>query len=415
MKNQPIKRPLQKARRISTKLLRFMATGDIYGIARCYYTACSSLKIAALIIASIFLSTTLCIAAPPPGSISAPMPDPKLWAHYKQLYISAEGRVIDTGNQNISHSEGQGTGMLLANAYHDHATFQKLWGWTQKNLQIRKDKLFAWRWQPARTPAVTDLNNASDGDILIAWALYRAAQQWNNAAYRHAAQQISRDIRTKLIRRTAYGWILLPGAAGFEKNNGIVVNLSYWIFPAFNDFTKFDPAPEWGQLTQSGLKLVKAARFGQWNLPPDWLLLGREPQQVKEREPQNGKEREPQHGKDKKLSLPPQFAPQFGYNAIRIPLYLAWAKHHEKDLMMPFINFWTSFTHGARGIAATANLLNNTVGLYEASPGFKAIIQLIYTSHGITTPVTVEEYSPQDYYSASLLLLARLAKTETNF
>jgi len=395
MKNQPIKRPLQKARHINTKLLRFMATGDIYGIARCYYAACSSLKIATLIIASIFLPATPCNAA----SLAKPTLDSKLWANYKQLYISAEGRVIDTGNQNISHSEGQGTGMLLANAYRDQATFQKLWAWTQKNLQIRQDKLFAWQWQPANTPAVTDLNNASDGDILIAWALYRAAQQWNNAAYRHAAQQISRDIRTKLIRRTAYGWILLPGASRFEKNNGIVVNLSYWIFPAFDDFTKFDPAPEWEQLTQSGLKLIKAARFGKWNLPPDWLLL----------------EHTPQNEKGGKLSLPEKFEPHFGYNAIRIPLYLAWGKHHGKDLMMPFINFWTSFTHSSRGIAATANLLNDTVGLYEASPGFKAIIQFIYTSHGITTPITVEEYSPQDYYSASLLLLARLVKTEVGF
>jgi len=399
MKKQPIKRPPQKAPRINTKrtalLSRYITTGDTTSSARSYHTACSSLKIATLIVASIFLSTTLCIAAPP-AKLTL---EPKLWANYKQLYISTDGRVIDTGNQNISHSEGQGTGMLLANAYHDQATFQKLWGWTQKNLQIRQDKLFAWRWQPANTPAVNDLNNASDGDILIAWALYRASQQWNNAAYRHAAQQISRDIRTKLIRRTVYGWILLPGAVGFEKNNGIVVNLSYWIFPAFDDLAKLDSAPEWNQLTESGLKLIKVARFGQWNLPPDWLLLGHEPQ----------------HKKGIKLSLPEQFEPHFGYNAVRIPLYLTWGKHHKKDLMMPFINFWTSFTHGARGIAATANLLNNTVGLYEASPGFKAIIQLIYTSHGITTPVTVEEYSPQDYYSASLLLLARLAKTETAF
>ena len=407
MKNQTIKRPLQKARHINTKLSHFIASGDIYGIARRYYAACSPLKIVTLIIASIFLSTKLCSAAPPPGSISAPTLDPKLWANYKQLYINTEGRVIDTGNQNISHSEGQGTGMLLANAYSDQATFQKLWAWTKKNLQIRQDKLFAWRWQPANTPTVTDLNNASDGDILIAWALYRAAQQWNNSVYRHAAQQISRDIRTKLIRRTAYGQILLPGAADFEKNNGIIVNLSYWIFPAFDDFTKFDPAPEWGQLTQSGLKLIKAARFGRWNLPPDWLLLGREPQNVKEHEPQ--------HKKRIKLSLPEQFEPQFGYNAIRIPLYLVWAKHQEKDLMMPFVNFWTSFTRNSRGIVATANLLNDTVGLYEASPGFKAIIQFVYTSHGITTPITIEEYSPQDYYSASLLLLTRLAKTDAGF
>lgn len=401
MKSLPIKHQTQQVRRINIKRITssLRTAGNTFDIAGCYLLASHWLKKCAFILASILLSTPLGIAASPLTPMPTAKLSPELWENYQQLYITPEGRVVDTGNKNISHSEGQGTGMLLANAYHDQETFQKLWHWTQQNLQIRKDKLFAWRWEPTKTPAVTDPNNASDGDILIAWALYRAAQQWNNAGYRHAAQQISRDIRTKLIRRTAQGLALLPGATGFEKNNGIVVNLSYWIFPAFNDFNRFDPAKEWGQLTQSGLKLIKAARFGRWNLPPDWLLLGHESRDKK----------------GHKLSLPEQFEPHFGYNAIRIPLYLAWARHDKADIIMPFINFWTSSSNGSHHIAPTTNLLNNTVGSYEASPGFKAIIQLIYTSHNITTKVAVDEYAQQDYYSASLLLLSRLAATEKTF
>nr|WP_301540442.1 glycosyl hydrolase family 8 [Proteus mirabilis] len=36
------------------------------------------------------------------------------WQQFKARYITPEGRVIDSANQNISHSEGQGYGMLMA-------------------------------------------------------------------------------------------------------------------------------------------------------------------------------------------------------------------------------------------------------------------------------------------------------------
>jgi len=35
------------------------------------------------------------------------------WGLYKQRYISAEGRVIDTGNVDVSHSEGQESSVIV--------------------------------------------------------------------------------------------------------------------------------------------------------------------------------------------------------------------------------------------------------------------------------------------------------------
>ena len=69
-----------------------------------------------------------------------------LWQYFKDQFISDDGRVIDTQQQQISHSEGQGYGMLLAVKFNDQATFKKLWRWSQDNLQIRKDRLFAWKF-----------------------------------------------------------------------------------------------------------------------------------------------------------------------------------------------------------------------------------------------------------------------------
>ena len=196
----------------------------------------------------------------------------KGWDEWKSAFLQPDGRVIDTGQNNISHSEGQGFGLLLATAANDRAAFESMWAWTQKNLSVRPDGLFAWRWEPGK--GVTDPNNATDGDLFIAWALQRAADKFKQPAYKDQAAALSKAIRAKMVvDGTPWGTVIKPGAVGFDTPQGTVVNLSYWVFPAFDALNKVDPHPQWDALTTSGLRLVEIARFGRWQLPPDWLLL----------------------------------------------------------------------------------------------------------------------------------------------
>ena len=98
------------------------------------------------------------------------------WRAYKARFVTEEGRVVDTGNGLISHSEGQGYGLVLAVAANDRDAFERIWGWTRANLLVRGDELLAWRWEPNARPAVADMNNATDGDLLVAWALAEAGE-----------------------------------------------------------------------------------------------------------------------------------------------------------------------------------------------------------------------------------------------
>ena len=155
------------------------------------------------------------------------------WRTYQSKFISPEGRVIDDANGGISHSEGQGYGMLIAVRAGDRAGFDRLWTWTRANLELRGDYLAAWRWDPAHDPHVADRNSATDGDLLIAWALSEAGAKWD-PAYAAAARSI--------------GPLLLPGAQGFgpsERPDGPVVNLSYWIFPALDRLASISHAADW--------------------------------------------------------------------------------------------------------------------------------------------------------------------------
>jgi endoglucanase len=320
------------------------------------------------------------------------------WTSYKKSYVSPQGRVIDTGHAGISHSEGQGIGLLLAALNKDRALFDTIWQWTRVNLQIRGDKLFAWKWVPGGVTdengggKVADRNNATDGDIFIAWALYRAARQWNEAAYLQAGMEISRDIRAKLLGQSAHGPVLLPGEQGFIKAGAVTINLSYWVFPALQDFNRLDPAPEWEKLIASGLTLLQAARFGRWQLPPDWLRLADKPE------------------------VAPDFKPRFSYDAVRIPLYLIWAKLDSPDNLRPYNEFWEYFQF-ARFLPAWTALADDSVDSYDAPPGIQAVVTLTRlkaSAKSRQSKLQLPKLNPgQDYYSATLLLLAKLAAQES--
>jgi len=315
------------------------------------------------------------------------------WLLYQKLYIGPEGRVIDTGNGGISHSEGQGIGLLLAAHHRDRAAFDKIWRWTQLNLQFRADRLLAWKWAPGENGGgIADANNATDGDLFVAWALSRGARLWGEAQYLQAAREISRDIRVKMIVQSDHGLLLLPAEHGFVKPEGVTINLSYWLFPALQDMHRLDPAPEWADLIESGLNLLRSGRFGRWQLPPDWLRIA------------------------DKLEIAPEFKPRFSYDAVRIPLYLIWAKLDNADNLKAFNDFWGHFT-GARFVPAWSALSDDSIDSYNASAGIRAIISLARlqaTVGGKARIPRLPRLEPgKDYYSANLLLLTKMAALES--
>jgi endoglucanase len=311
------------------------------------------------------------------------------WRQYKARFIASDGRVIDTGNNGISHSEGQGWGLLFAEAFGDRATFDKLWSWTRETLQHKDDALFSWKWDPRKRNPIADLNDAADGDITIAWALARAGQRWHAPSYTTAAERIVADIRRTLFCTVQGRLALLPGRAGFRRGNKTVINLSYYVYPAFLTFARIDSARDWRRLGGDGLRLLAAARFGRWGLPPDWLELD----------------------SDGTAALAAGLPPRFGFDAVRIPLYLVWAGAGTPKRLAPYLAFWDHFPNGR--IPGWADLKDGTVAPFSGPAGFDAVVQLV-RSVGAGSPAPLPGIgAAADYYSASLTLLARLARRES--
>ncbi|MBN9058080.1 MAG: endoglucanase, partial [Rhizobiales bacterium] len=66
------------------------------------------------------------------------------WKTYSDRFVAPNGRVIDDANGDISHSEGQGYGLLLAFAADDRAAFERIWSFTRTELLLRDDGLAVW-------------------------------------------------------------------------------------------------------------------------------------------------------------------------------------------------------------------------------------------------------------------------------
>jgi endoglucanase len=233
------------------------------------------------------------------------------------------------------------------------------------------------------------MNDASDGDILVAWALTEAAEAWGSLPYRIAARRIAVEIGRKLIvQHTPHGALLLPAISGFaseDRPDGPVINLSYWVFPAFERLPIVAPEIDWAGLSRNGLELVKKLRFGPANLPTDWVSL-------------HGSNPRPADG----------FPQRFAYNALRIPLYIAWAGVGQQNIYTPFLTAWKKTDHGSLPII-DASTGKPAEWLSEKS--YTAISAL--TACAATgTPFSTEErrvYPGENYYAVTLDLLALIA------
>lgn len=310
------------------------------------------------------------------------------WLFYRAAFLTDDGRIVDNANGNISHSEGQGYGMLLAAAAEDRKAFDLIWGWTRDNLMVRNDRLAAWRWDPAADPPVSDTNNASDGDLLLAWALLRAYRAWSDPEYFTAAKAIALDLASKAVVDVDGEYYLLPGADGFMSDNpetGPVLNLSYWIFPAFEEMRVFAPEFPADELMQSGLRIAGLARFGDDSLPADWAQVtpaGFEPAD--------------------------EFPHQFGYNAIRVPLYLAWSGGADvADLLTPYADVWSRMQPGV------IDLASGEIASKMHDVGYEAIVNLVACAHdgtAVADPAATLEMV--HYYPSTLSMLSLLAMVE---
>lgn len=312
------------------------------------------------------------------------------WAMFRQRFIAPDGRVIDTGNKGISHSEGQGYGMLFAVHAGDRALFEQLWHWTQSMLGQTSCALHSWKYVPDAAIKVPETTAATDAEFMLALALARAADTWNVPSYRQAAQSIFRDIRLLLTFQTDSLNLLLPGQNGFVHDDHIVVNPSYYLFPALRVARDLDDRAQWDRLFSDGITLLIRARFGQWHLPADWIAV---PKKADDLHPADG------------------WPHRFSYDAIRVPLYARWGNVLQQIGSERFSDYWNHF---APHLPAWVDLDTGERSPYDASTGFRNVALLSgLQSNRLPDSAALGMFSStDDYYSSALCLLSLMIRDE---
>ena len=346
-----------------------------------------SLALAIAVVGAVGLPSTLPAAASV-QSLHGVIKGDALWKNYKTRFMKRDGRIIDNANGNISHSEGQGFAMLMAIAADDRRAFDTIWTFTKQRLGVRRDHLFAWKWRPGLFGNVKDKNNATDGDILVAWALLEAAEAGYGDHYRSSALNTLHDVKKLIKPHNVFGAYILPAKFGFsaEHHRGkSIINLSYWVYPAFDRIAALTGDRIWNRLSESGNSILMQASRNRAGLPADWNTISRN---------------------KRSIGTSHKFKANFSYNAIRVPLYLAWSGAQNNVRLNDFSRNWLSRGRTLKQV----NTRFNTSRKKFDGIGYYAVAAVINCSlSGSAFPTSLRQNLDKKYYPASLQMLSIIA------
>lgn len=310
------------------------------------------------------------------------------WKGYKDSHIQSDGRIIDQHDGNITHSEGIGYAMFFAVSMNDLKTYTLLEEWLENNLPQNSSGLYPWKWgnDGHGNWKVLDTNNATDGDLWIAFARLKASKKFNRMDQQTKALAHIKAIETSLIIQRDEKLFLLPGEIGFIHDDLIILNPSYYIPFIFEAFAKASGNEQWQKLIDGGMEIL-SKRFSHYQIHPDWIKYH-----------------------SSKYTLLPE-KPIFSYDAVRIPLFWSiWYELHPNQetldklegykslLILPYSPIWINLSE------STMSLFPDQSGAMYRSFHFLSII----SRFPITKELKGRDENYITYYGDSIALFGAI-------
>lgn len=308
------------------------------------------------------------------------------WAAWRARFVAPDGRVIDTGQEGISHSEGQGYGLLLSQSFGDRETFERIEHWTRTHIANRQDALMSWKWDPSRPDSIPDWHNATDGDLFRAWAHQRAALRSGWPTDPEVAASITRDLVRLCLApdpRLPEAQLLMPGAEALREPGRVLVNPSYYMPLAMRQLGENYDAPALIRAADHGETLL--AELAATGFLPDWILVT-----------------------TKGFAPPRDHDLRSAYDALRLPLYLTWSGRRQHPAAQVILRMMT--TSELPGHLAVWTDAEGQILGHSDQPGFHAIAAL---AAGKIPSLSAEDMTVQPYYPATLQMLAHVAARDS--
>lgn len=273
----------------------------------------------------------------------------RVYQNWQSKYIvnTTDGKFVNTVNNKANGvvlSESQGYGMLitvLANKQPDsEKQFYDLYRY-YNNHKIESTSLMSWRYvQGTKNKQEDIVNNATDGDIYIAYALILASEKWENhkELYENTARNILNDI-LKYNTNSKNHLLTVGNWANETSKFHNLVRTSDVMPEFFNKFYAFSDNKVWLDIKKNMLDvLYKSSTQNKNGLIPDFIQVTN-----------TGEVKPLSYGNSIQLN---KHDVDYYYNAFRIPFNLAQSEHRGKketiilNKMMSFFNAQQKITSG---------------------------------------------------------------------
>jgi endoglucanase len=255
--------------------------------------------------------------------------------------------------------------------------------------------LYGWKWgkRDDGTWGMIDNNNATDGDMWIAYSLILAYEMWGDLRFLDEAKTMIQALKEHTIYQYKDKLLLLPSQYGFVKEDHIKLNPSYTIPFIFDKFLEYDPDKVWEKLVIDSFDMFRRSAVGNLKLHPDWIKL-------------NLNSGKCEHYGDESI---------FGFDSIRTPLFLGYQYKLKKDdevksllrgyrVFMEYIKKLDKYIY-------QIDFQNHKIRFRYPPYGFLVVYQYLYNLFGIAPPPSLKtkieegiENEENNYYSFSLLL-----------
>lgn len=292
------------------------------------------------------------------------------WQH-KYIFKTPQGRYVNTSSRSengVALSEAQGYGMLISvlndqdksseNQFYDLYTYYK-------HHRVKGTYLMSWRYtNGAKQQKQADLkNNATDGDLYIAYALILASEKWSQhrSVYESAAKQILDDILKYNVNYNNNILTVGNWADGSSKYQNLMRTSD--VLPSFFDkFYEFSQNSQWLTIKNKMLdSLYQASLKSNVGLVPDFIQVTND-----------NKVKSLTYGKNVKLN---KHDDDYYYNAFRIPYNLALDKDRsskENQILIKLMNFFSSLEKISSGYNMAGKPLNKFQSTSISAPLFYA-------------------------------------------
>lgn len=309
------------------------------------------------------------------------------WEEFKSTNV-VNGRVIDYSDaRHVTTSEGQSYALFFSLVAQDQKSFNSLLSWTEKNLSKGRlnQQLPAWLWgRQGKEWTVLDTNNAIDSDMWIAYSLLEAGRLWQREDYRQQGLKLLDLLKTQVREVGLLGKVLLPGRMGFEKDELVKLNCSYYPLFILKRFAQEDNF--WNDVFDGSLRVLMASSPS--GIAPDWSSFTKQGELIR---------------------LEDEDSTIGSYNAIRVYLWAGMMSKRDpayrqlKDHFEPMIQLTETLNAAPEKVNIHTLKVN-----HGGSVGFAASMlpylkdQTVYDR--VRTDVSNYELDKESYYSNVLIL-----------